>query len=522
MNADDTQPAVDFERLVAELSSRLVNAGVDDLDRHLQHSIERLGASFGFDRIQISEFWEDGALRVVNTWASPGLEPAPLGGMWAAQLPEVETALSRGEIVAIPRCADLSARDFGSARQTWREMGTRSHLSLPIAVGGSPIASLTAATVKREERWESDLIERLGTVAGLLGAALERRRTRRALDRAAREQETLRARMRAEAEHLQEQVATSGGYQQIVGESDAIRGVLEQVDRVAATDASILILGETGTGKELVARTIHRRSARHDRPLIKVNCAALPSSLIESELFGHERGAFTGAVKRKIGRFELADRGTILLDEVGDIPLDLQGKLLRVLQDGEFERVGSAEALTTDARVISATNRDICSDVNEERFRADLYYRLSVVPLEVPPLRERREDIPLLVWHFVRKFEVMLGKTVRRIPAPLVHDLCAYDWPGNVRELANVIERAMILSTGDVLVTEDPLSRRRPAAPAEQEIEKLDAVQRAHIEKILDRCGWRIKGAGNAAERLGLNPSTLRARMNKLGIVRPK
>ena len=518
----------DFEHLLAELSSWLVNADVDDLERLLQNSIERLGAFFDLDRIQVTEFSEGGELRVINTWASPGVEPAPVGAIVAAQLPEVQERIARGETVSIARCEDLLAQEYGEARQTWLEMGTRSHLSLPILVGGSVIAALTTATVKREQRWDDDLVERIGMIAMLFGTALERRSTKRALEEAIRKEEALKARMRAETEHLQEQVLTNGGYQQVVGESDSIRSVMAQVERVAGTGASVLILGETGTGKELVARMIHRMSSRDSHPLIKVNCAALPSSLIESELFGHERGAFTGALRRRMGRFELADGGTILLDEVGDIPFELQGKLLRVLQDGEFERVGSAETLTSDVRVISATNRDLRADIEEQRFRADLYYRLSVVPIEVPPLRDRREDIPLLAWHFVRKFETLLGKTIRRIPAPLVDALIAYDWPGNVRELANVIERAMILSSGDALVMSDALAPKgasltgRPESGAEPETEALDAVQRAHIVKVLGRCGWRVKGAGNAAERLGLNPSTLRARMKKLGIKRPE
>jgi formate hydrogenlyase transcriptional activator len=528
VTVDEAQNRADFEHLVAEVSSRLVNANVDNLERHLQNSIERLGTFFELDRIQVTEFSVGGGFRVVNTWASPGVEPAPIGALVAAQLPEVGERVARGETVSIARCEDLSAQEYGQARQTWLEMGTRSHLSMPIVVGGSVIAALTTATVKREESWGGELAERIGIFASLFGIALERRNTKRALDEAIREEEMLKARMRAEADHLQEQVLTNGGYQQVVGESDAIRSVMAQVERVAATGASVLILGETGTGKELIARTIHRRSARDNRPLIKVNCAALPSSLIESELFGHERGAFTGALRRKMGRFELADGGTILLDEVGDIPFELQGKLLRVLQDGEFERVGSSETLTSDVRVISATNRDLRADIEEQQFRADLYYRLSVVPIEVPPLRERREDIPLLAWHFVRKFETLLGKTIRRIPAPLVDALVAYDWPGNVRELANVIERSMILSSGDALVIGDVLVMGGASFPeispilSEPNSEDLDSIQRAHIVKVLDRCGWKVKGPGNAAERLGLNPSTLRARMKKLGIARPE
>ena len=296
--------------------------------------------------------------------------------------------------------------------------------------------------------------------------------------------------------------------------------MLQQVERVAVTDTTVLILGETGTGKELIARAIHHHSARKDRPLVKVNCAALPPTLIESELFGHEKGAFTGALTRKMGRFELADAGTIFLDEIGELPLDLQAKLLRVLQDGTFERLGSVQTTTVDVRVIAATNRHLVQQVAAGHFREDLYYRLNVFPVTLPPLRERREDIPLLVWYFIAKCQGKLGKPIERIPERAMATLVAYHWPGNIRELANVIERAIILSPGTTLVVDEALGSSELADPSILSTQPLEEVERVHILAVLDACQWRIKGEGQAAERLGLHPSTLYSRMKKLGIER--
>jgi transcriptional regulator with GAF, ATPase, and Fis domain len=294
--------------------------------------------------------------------------------------------------------------------------------------------------------------------------------------------------------------------------------VLHQVEQVAETDATVLILGETGTGKELIARAIHDRSPRSRRPLVKVNCAALPSSLIESELFGHEKGAFTGAVTRREGRFTLADGGTIFLDEIGDLPIDLQSKLLRVLQEGEFEPLGGSRTRKVDVRVIAATNRDLDAAMEEETFRPDLYYRLTVFPIRIPTLRERPEDIPLLTWGFIRRNEPRLGKNIRTIPKEVMDRLVAYSWPGNVRELENVIQRAMILSPGTALVLPD-LGEQGPAAgPRASTAQSLEDVERDHIHSVLKSVSWQIKGPGGAAERLGLAPSTLRYRMKKLGI----
>jgi formate hydrogenlyase transcriptional activator len=349
----------------------------------------------------------------------------------------------------------------------------------------------------------------------------ERVRNSARLQQSLEENETLRKLVEEEKLYLQEEIKSEHDFESIVGSSAELRGCLLRVERVAPTDATVLILGETGTGKELLAHAIHERSRRSSRALVKVNCAALPPSLIESELFGHEKGAFTGAVAAKKGRFELANNGTIFLDEIGDLSLELQAKLLRVLQSGEYERVGSSVTRKVDVRVIAATHRDLPALVAEDEFRADLFHRLNAFPIDVPPLRDREEDIPLLVWHFLERCEREWGRKILKVSARVMEALRAYPWPGNVRELKNVIERAVILSPSTELFL-DPGSLGpgiEMATTANED--NLDAVQRMHIRRVLEECRWRINGPDNAAERLGLHPNTLRHRLKKLGIARP-
>jgi transcriptional regulator with GAF, ATPase, and Fis domain len=307
----------------------------------------------------------------------------------------------------------------------------------------------------------------------------------------------------------------------IIGDGDALRYVMFRAEQVAATSATVLLLGETGTGKELLARAIHRRSSRRDRPIVTVNCAALPANLIESELFGRERGAFTGAHATQVGRFELAHRGTIFLDEVGEMPLELQPKLLRVLQDGQMERLGSPRTIDLDVRVIAATNRALSDEVREGRFRRDLYYRLNVFPITLPTLKERREDIPDLVRHLVARLSRMLGKRIDMIPPSVIGMLQSYEWPGNVRELENVLQRAIILSPGTTLSLGDAWMPPPQEGPEAGGVTLVD-MERRHIRNILEATRWRIEGAGGAAQQLGLKPSTLRSRMSKLGVARPR
>jgi PAS domain S-box-containing protein len=335
------------------------------------------------------------------------------------------------------------------------------------------------------------------------------------------------ARLLAQNTYLREEIKATHNFDEIIGASGGLLKVLGNVQRVAPTEATVMITGETGTGKELIARAIHSASDRADGPFIKVNCAALPASLVESELFGHERGAFSGAIQRRVGRFELANRGTIFLDEIGEVPMEVQVKLLRVLQEREFERVGGNQTIHTDVRVIAATNRDLQRSIAEGSFRADLYYRLNVFPLALPPLRERGEDIPLLVQFFIQKYANRVGRRVDAVDGGTMKLLLDYHWPGNIRELENIIERALILSSSSVLQI-DPDTLARPAVPvmpahedlASASSSHIDSVMREHIVTALNDTSWIIEGERGAARRLGIKPGTLRHRMKKLGIAR--
>lgn len=329
-----------------------------------------------------------------------------------------------------------------------------------------------------------------------------------------------KARLEAQNVYLQEEIKGTHNFEELIGGSTSLKKVLKNVERVASTDSTVLITGETGTGKELIARAIHNLSSRKHRPLVKVNCAAIPAGLIESELFGHEKGAFTGALTKKIGRFELADKGTIFLDEIGELPLDLQSKLLRVLQEGEFERVGGIQTFKVNVRVIAATNRDLEQLSKSGQYRPDLFYRLNVFPIHLPPLREREGDIPLLVQYFVRKFAVNFGKKIDRIPERLWTSLQRYPWPGNIRELEHVVERAVILTEGPELAVVDWLTTPSQMGKGGT-LPTLEELEREHILRALEHSNWRVSGDKGAAKILGLNPTTLEARMKKLGIERP-
>jgi len=347
----------------------------------------------------------------------------------------------------------------------------------------------------------------------------ERTESAEALKKALSEVEQLKNRLYAENIYLQSEIKLDHNFTDIISRSAALQKILSKVEQVAATEATVLILGESGTGKELLARAVHNLSPRRDRPLVKVNCAALPANLIESELFGHEKGAFTGAIARKIGRFELADGGTIFLDEIGELPLELQSKLLRIIQEGEFERVGGQQTIKVDTRIIAAANRDLKKEIQHGRFREDLYYRLNVFPITIPPLRERKEDIPLLVNHFVKKYSAKSGKKIESVSQHIIDSLQAYSWPGNVRELENIIERAVIVSHGKQLKLDEWLPHPQTAAEEPARL-SLEDIERSHILKVLEETGWRISGEKGAARILNINASTLRSRMEKLGIKR--
>ena len=408
-------------------------------------------------------------------------------------------------------------RDLESERQTSSEQrayghGFRSLCALPLTVRGRRIGAMTVGSLAKDQYTEADA-EFLVEVANQVAIAVDNMKLHE-------ETGALKARFEAEAVYLQEEIKTEHNFEEIIGQSAPVRQLLRKVEQVAPTEATVLIQGETGTGKELVARAVHDRSRRKDRPLVKVNCGSIPAGLVESELFGHEKGAFTGATQRRVGRFELANGGTIFLDEVTELPIDTQVKLLRVLQEGEFERVGSSQTIKVDVRAIAATNRDLKEVVKNGTFRSDLFYRLNVFPLAVPALRERKDDIPLLVNFFLSRFGKKLGKEVRGVSQKSMDNLLRYDWPGNVRELQNIVERAAVLASGPIVQIDESMVGSGEAA-RDSVVDTLENAERNHILRALNETRWIVHGKKGAAEILGINPSTLRSRMEKLGIKRP-
>ena len=398
-------------------------------------------------------------------------------------------------------------------------VGVKTILHLPLTGREGVLGLLTLGSLQ-ESAFSDEEISFLARVASQVAIAVENSIAYRRI-------EELKDQLAREKLYLEDEIRTELQFEEIIGKSEALRRVLAQVETVAPTDSTVLIYGETGTGKELIARAVHNLSSRKSNAFVKLNCAAIPTGLLESELFGHERGAFTGAITQRIGRFELAHHGTVFLDEVGEIPLELQPKLLRVLQEREFERLGSTRTLRTDARLIAATNRELASMVDEQKFRLDLYYRLNVFPIRVPALRERPEDIPLLVRHFVQQFSRRTNRNIETIPSETMNALIRYDWPGNIRELQNVIERAVVLSTGSVLKVQlaDLKTRTRPAPPpngagteSKDMRSVLEETERKQIQAALERANWIVAGPNGAAALLGLKRSTLQSRMQKLGI----
>jgi len=401
-------------------------------------------------------------------------------------------------------------------RRHYQAYGTTSAVTVPLLVEGRVAGFLEFQTVQRNRLWTTALLHRLRVIASVFAQVLARQQRDDAIRTALAEVQRLKDEFQAENQVLREAREWAGSTH-VVGQSAALRRVMEQIHQVAATDSTVLLLGETGTGKELFASQIHELGARRSRPMVRVNCAAIPATLIESELFGREKGAYTGALSRQVGRFELADHSTIFLDEIGDLPSEVQVKLLRVLEERQVERLGSPRPITVDTRIIAATHQDLEHRIADGAFREDLFYRLNVFPIRVPPLRERVEDIPLLVRRFVDEFSTTFGKRVESIGKDSLAAMQQYSWPGNVRELRNVVERAMIVATGPRLTIPVPqstgASTRRSA--------RLVDVEKEHIRGVLDGTGWRIRGAGGAADLLGLKPTTLETRMARLGLKRP-
>jgi len=623
-----------FETLLADLSSRFVNVPPDQVDREIAEAQSSICECLGIDHSALWQASPDDPkeLFITHLHRSRDLAPPPNRAIATEMFPWALGKIGMKQIVCISAMASLPA-EAARDRETWLYYGIKSALVFPLSAGGGPVfGSLSFDATQKERDWPESLQKRLQVIAQVFANALERKKadetlresetrlslaadsanaglwtlvpetghiwaTKKAFElfglpwsedftlekfldtvhpedreavqdvindamRSGKETSTefrivrpdgtvrwiasrgrrhsgknghpdrlmgvdtdvtgakeiehelkkLRERLQAESDYLREEIRVYGRFDEIVGQSTKLKKVFQRIEQVAPTDSTVLIAGETGTGKELVARAIHNLSRRSRRVMVKVDCASLPATLIESELFGREKGAYTGALTKQAGRFELADGSTLFLDEIGELSLELQAKLLRVLEDGQFERLGSPKTISVDVRVIAATHRDLAEKVKDGTFRQDLYYRLNVFPVHLPPLRERPEDIPSLVWSFVGEFEKQMGKKVDSIPKRVMDLLQNYSWPGNIRELRNVIEQAVIVSNGGQLYLDMPTSAGNIPSPT------LKEAERQHIVSVLSKTDWRIKGPAGAARLLGMNSSTLYSAMRRLGI----
>lgn len=507
---------LEFERLVAELLVDFINVTPDRVEKMIQTALRRVGETLDLDRCIFARFSSDGQITHPATWERTGTPAVPIPNPAAERFPWAFSTVLAGELVCYSTQADIPNP---IDRESCRLLGLMSSVAVPLLVNGGTVGVVSFNLVGRERQWRPDEVHRLRVLATAFANVLARQQSDETLQQTLAQVKKLGDQLNAENVYLRREVRERLGTALIVGKSPAILRVLDQIEQVAGTDSTVLLLGETGTGKELLATQIHESSSRRGRPLVRVNCAAIPATLIESELFGREKGAFTGALSRQVGRFELADRSTIFLDEIGDLPADVQVKLLRVLEERQIERLGSPKPIHVDVRIIAATHRNLSQRIAEGSFRDDLFYRLNVFPIEIPPLRERVEDIPLLVWRFVEEFSQMFGKRIDAISKDSMTALQQYSWPGNIRELRNVVERGMILATGKRLSL--PLPVAAAGSPAKRAVKLID-LEKEHIRTVLEATGWRIRGAGGAAERLGLKATTLETRMAKLGLKRSR
>lgn len=508
-----------FEDFLAAMSTRLMAMEPELVDEEIQRALQACLKFFRIERLALMRLLPCKTQTIITHNADAhGISPYPVGNIVQVSLfPWLTRNLIDQKVVSFARLEDLPA-EADTDRQSLDMLQIRSGMYVPIATLRSSEYSFGISLSECGWICPPKYIPKLRLLGELIVNTLERGRAELELRERLVEIERLKSQLEQENIVLRDDIKAEMGT--IIGESDALNYVLFRVKQVAPTDATVLILGETGTGKSMVANALHELSPRKDRPMITVNCAALPANLIESELFGREKGAFTGAQARQVGRFEVANGGTIFLDEIGEMPLELQAKLLRVLQDGEFERLGSPRTIKVDVRIIASTSRALKEEVANRRFREDLYYRLNVFPVSMPPLRKRLEDIPCLVEYFVQKYTRKLGKKFKSITKTMMKNLQEYHWPGNVRELEHVVERGVIISPGPTLCLTDYFDKETPRTEEEQS-PRLTSMEREHILKMLKKTHWKIDGKEGAAALLGLHPSTLRFRLKRLGIERP-
>ncbi len=508
----------EFQAFLVDLSSRLIRTRPAEISGQFRHHHEEIGERYDLDGISMWWVEEDRqSMFSAHRWMREEGSVLPKRRS-RADFPWFSEQLRVGEAVVIDDTNHMDSQAV-TEQVALRNLGVKSFLMIPLLVDGDIAGSYLFSTHRKSRVWARETVSELRLVAQNLAGAFSRAW-------AADEIEKLKDQLQDENVYLREEIRVAHGFDEIIGDNEQLHSSLQAVEKIAPTDITVLILGETGTGKELVARAVHNLSRRRDKPMISVNCPALPADLIESELFGHEKGAFTGAQAMRKGRFELADGGTLFLDELGELPKKLQSKLLRVLQTGEFERLGGTRTLHADVRLIAATNRDLKQAVDKGDFRADLFYRINTFPINLPALRDRREDIPLLAEHFVHKHAERLGKDITALSAPMLSEILAHHWPGNVRELESIIERSLISSGDDsVLKLAGPLvtAKQAPAIsvnPPPGNFGNLASINRAHIIRVLDQTDWRIAGKEGAASVLGMPPSTLRSKMKRLRIDR--
>jgi formate hydrogenlyase transcriptional activator len=511
--SDHTRALIQFEKLISEISAKFINISPDHVDSTINHALKQILLFFDVDRCHLLRMSSDrSTLRLTHCSYNDKVIHIANEINLKKLFPWSYRKLSRNEIVSISSLHDFPP-EAGMDKKSHEKFKNQSILDVPISVQGSVDYDIVLSA-RSERIWPAEYIPRLRLLGEVFVNALLHRRAYKKLQESYREVNRLKDLLQAENDYLHVEIKGVTGYSEIIGQSSGIQDVMRKVQQVALSNSTVLIQGETGTGKELIARAIHKMSNRSDKKMMKVDCTSLPPSLIEGELFGREKGAYTGAQCTQLGRFEVADGSTLFFDEIGELPLELQGKLLRVLQDREFERLGSTKTIRVNVRIIAATNRNLADDVRKGKFREDLFYRLNVFQITVPPLRERIEDIPLLTAAFVSEFSKEMGKKVKNIPVRIVEEMQRYRWPGNIRELRNVIENAVVISSSATLNIQLP----KKTAQTSNKIQPLKTAEYHHILRALESTNWCIKGPHGAAKLLDLKPSTLYNKMKRLQI----
>jgi PAS domain S-box-containing protein len=508
----------EFEQLVSRISAKFIGLSGVEFEQAIFDSLAVIGQYFKSDSVRLYRLSLQGdVVKIRNMWQEEHLAPqGEMPEIHKVKYPNLAAHYSRGESVVFNKFDD--SPQWSEMRKILKFFGTKAGVGVPLEVDSTGVDIFAMDRVQSEHDWPKDIIEQSKAIGKVILSAMRRREAEVDLQDSYNKIKQLKDQLLAENISLREEIKLEHDFEDIIGNNENFKYILHRVEEVSKTGSNVLILGETGTGKELIARAIHAASQRKDKPLIRVNCAALSANMIESEIFGHEKGAFTGAHSKRIGRFELANGATLFLDEIAELPMELQAKLLRVLEEGEFERLGSSKTIKVDVRIITSTNRDLNRAVNEGRFRQDLFFRLDVYSITIPPLRQRLEDIPLLVRHFVNFYNKKLSKEIEHISQLTISMLKSYSWPGNIRELKNIIERSVIDSKGN------QLQIQLPNIKTSLDIEKqtLEEIERKHITEILESTNWKIGGERGAAKILGLPRTTLQTKIKKLGITHPR